>query len=74
MIEWASISTEETYVTQENGQIDDPRPETKAKFAEYFSQTGMRAFYAPSADRRSGQAWRARLRKQRSRFSNDSTF
>jgi RND family efflux transporter MFP subunit len=46
MIEWSSISTEETYVTQRNDQIDDPRADTRARFAEYFSQTGMRSFYA----------------------------
>jgi RND family efflux transporter MFP subunit len=46
MIEWASISTEETYVTQRDDQIDDTRAETRARFAEYFSQTGMRSFYA----------------------------
>jgi RND family efflux transporter MFP subunit len=46
MLEWASISNEETYVTQHRDQIDDPRPETRAKFAAYFSSTGMQAFYA----------------------------
>ena len=46
MIEWSSISTEETYVTQRNDQIDDPRAETRARFTEYFTQTGMRSFYA----------------------------
>jgi RND family efflux transporter MFP subunit len=46
MLEWASISTKETHVTQHGNQIDDPRPETQAKFASYFSVTGMRAFYA----------------------------
>jgi RND family efflux transporter MFP subunit len=46
MLEWASISTEETHVTQHGEQIDDPRPETRAKFSEYFSATGMRGFYA----------------------------
>jgi RND family efflux transporter MFP subunit len=46
MLEWASISTGETHVTQRGDQIDDPRHETQAKFAAYFSATGMRAFYA----------------------------
>jgi len=46
MLEWASISNEETHVTQHGDQIDDPRPETQAKFAAYFSSTGMQAFYA----------------------------
>lgn len=46
MLEWASISTQETHVTQHGEQIDDPRHETQAKFSEYFSTTGMRGFYA----------------------------
>ncbi len=46
MLGWASISNEETHVTQHGDQIDDPRHETQAKFADYFSTTGMRAFYA----------------------------
>ncbi len=46
MLEWASISNEETHVTQHDDKIDDPRPETQAKFADYFSASGMRAFYA----------------------------
>jgi len=46
MLEWASISTAETHVTQHGDQIDDPRPETQGRFTTYFSATGMRAFYA----------------------------
>jgi RND family efflux transporter MFP subunit len=46
MLEWASISNEETRVSQHGDQIDDPRHETKAKFADYFSASGMRGFYA----------------------------
>jgi len=46
MLEWASISTTETNVSQHGDEIDDPRPETQAKFAAYFSATGMRGFYA----------------------------
>ena len=46
MLEWASISTEETHVTQHGEQIDDARHETQARFSKYFSATGMRGFYA----------------------------
>ncbi|MGA8270847.1 MAG: GAF domain-containing protein, partial [Candidatus Sulfotelmatobacter sp.] len=46
MLEWASISNEETHVSQHGDVINDPRHETKAKFAEYFSATQMRGFYA----------------------------
>ena len=46
MLEWASISGKEINVTQHGDRIDDPRPETQAKFVRYFSATGMRGFYA----------------------------
>jgi len=46
MLEWASISNNETHISQHDDEIDDPRPETKAKFAAYFAASGMRAFYA----------------------------
>lgn len=46
MLEWASISSNEIYVTQREDVIDDPRPETQAKFAAYFAETGMHSFYA----------------------------
>jgi len=46
MLEWASISSNEIYVTQRDEKIDDPRPETQAKFAAYFRESGMRSFYA----------------------------
>jgi len=45
-LEWASISNLETHVTQHGDEVDDPRHETRAKFAAYFAATGMRAFYA----------------------------
>ena len=46
MLEWASISNKELHITQHGDEIDDPRPETKDKFAAYFAASGMRAFYA----------------------------
>ena len=45
-LEWASISNEGTHITQHGDLIDDPRHETQARFAAYFSATGMRAFHA----------------------------
>jgi GAF domain-containing protein len=46
MLEWASISNQEIHITQHGEKINDPRAETQAKFAAYFSESGMRAFYA----------------------------
>jgi GAF domain-containing protein len=46
MLEWASISNQEIHITQHGEKINDPRAETQAKFAAYFSASGMHAFYA----------------------------
>jgi len=46
MLEWASISNNEIHISQRDDEIDDPRPETQAKFAAYFAASGMHAFYA----------------------------
>ena len=51
LLEWASISADEIYVRQHGEEIDESRPESRAKFERYFSETGMRGFYAvPLAD------------------------
>lgn len=51
LLEWLSIYDEELFVRQHGEEVDDPRPETRAKFQRYFSQTGMRGFYSlPLAD------------------------
>lgn len=51
LLEWASISPDEIYVRQHGEEIDETRPESRAKFERYFSETGMRGFYAvPLAD------------------------
>jgi RND family efflux transporter MFP subunit len=46
MLEWASISNDEVHVTQHGDVIDVSREASRAKFAEYFSITEARAFYA----------------------------
>ena len=46
LLDWAAISGEEVFVKQQGDEIKTEREETRAKFAEYFSQTGMRAFFA----------------------------
>ena len=74
MLEWASISSNEIYVTQREDVIDDPRPETQAKFAEYFAETGMRSFYALPLIDDQGQLGLLSFRKQRSRFSQHCPF
>lgn len=46
-----SRATDAVFITQREENIDAPDEEMKAKFASYFAETGMRAFYAlPLAD------------------------
>ena len=46
LLEWATVSNDEVHVTRHEEEVDSPREETKAKFTEYFDQTGMNAFHA----------------------------
>ncbi len=51
LLDWASSSKQSIFVVQRGGQVEDERPETRAKFERYFADTGMRAFHAlPLAD------------------------
>ena len=51
LLEWASLSNDEVSFSQHGEQFEDPRPETQAKLGKYFSESGMRGFYAiPLAD------------------------
>ncbi len=54
ILQWAGSLDVEVQVSQRDGEISDPRPETRAKFLRYFEQTGSRGFYAlPLADEES---------------------
>jgi GAF domain-containing protein len=46
LLEWASLSRDAVSFSQRGEQFEDPRPETQAKLSKYFSETGMRGFYA----------------------------
>ena len=46
VLEWATVSNNEIHIKQHGDEIKAEREETKAKFAEHFQQTDMRAFYA----------------------------
>jgi RND family efflux transporter MFP subunit len=51
LLEWASSSKQSIFVVQHGDEVEDERPETRAKFEKYFADTGMRAFHAlPLAD------------------------
>jgi len=45
LLRWAALSNDGIYIRQHGEEIDDPREETKAKFARYFDESGMHAFY-----------------------------
>ena len=51
LLEWASLSQEPIFIVQHGDEVEDERPETRAKFEKYFAESGMRAFHAlPLAD------------------------
>jgi RND family efflux transporter MFP subunit len=45
LLRWGAILKEPLLVTQHGDEIDSDREETRAKFHEYFAETGMRACY-----------------------------
>ena len=47
ILEWTLISDKETYITCDaENVVQTDREETRAKFTQYFSETGFRSFYA----------------------------
>jgi RND family efflux transporter MFP subunit len=51
ILQWASLANQAFMVTQHGEEVDQERPETREKFLQYFTETGMRAFYVvPLAD------------------------
>lgn len=51
LLSWASQYNDSVFVAQHGDDVEADRPETKAKFQEYFAETGMRAFHSlPLAD------------------------
>jgi RND family efflux transporter MFP subunit len=46
LLEWALSSKESIFVAQHGDEVDEERPETRAKFVKYFADSGMRAFHA----------------------------
>jgi RND family efflux transporter MFP subunit len=46
ILRWAMLSDETVHIRQQGEEIEDTRPETRAKFHSYFETSGMRGFYA----------------------------
>ena len=74
MLQWGAILSEPLLITQRGDEIDSDREETRAKFREYFAQTGMRGLPSDSARGRRRPPRHPPIRKQRSRFSVRSAF
>ena len=51
ILRWVSGLEQQVHVGQRDGEVDDPRPETREKFRHYFEQGTSRGFFAmPLAD------------------------
>jgi GAF domain-containing protein len=51
LLQWAAISDSDIYVTQRGKEIECEREEVRAKFQEYFAESGSRGWYGmPLAD------------------------
>jgi len=46
ILQWAALAEEVVNVRQHGDAIDSDREETRAKFKQYFAESGMRGFYA----------------------------
>ena len=46
ILQWAALAEEVVNVRQQGDEIDSDREETRAKFKQYFAESGMRGFYA----------------------------
>jgi GAF domain-containing protein len=46
ILQWAALAEEIVNVRQHGDEIDSDREETRAKFKQYFTESGMRGFYA----------------------------
>ena len=51
LLEWAASTRDSVFVVQHGDEVESDRPETRAKFQQYFAESGMHAFHAvPLAD------------------------
>ncbi|HZP62898.1 MAG TPA: efflux RND transporter periplasmic adaptor subunit [Terriglobales bacterium] len=51
LLDWAASTRDSVFVVQRGEEVESERPETRAKFLNYFAESGMHAFHAvPLAD------------------------
>jgi len=55
ILQWAALAEEIVNVRQHGDEIDSDREETRAKFKQYFADSGMRGFYAMPLNDDSGR-------------------
>ena len=55
ILQWAALAEEIVNVRQHGEEIDSDREETRAKFQQYFADSGMRGFYAMPLNDDSGR-------------------
>ena len=72
MLEWASIQREELYVNLRDGEIDETREESRAKFAAYFAVAGTSSFYALQLEDDQGRVGILSLESTQADFLEDA--
>ncbi len=72
VIGWAGETGTEIYVSEENGQIDSDRAETREKFRAHFEASGMSSFYALPLTDEEGQLGVLALESKTPRFLSAS--
>jgi RND family efflux transporter MFP subunit len=72
VIGWAGETGTEIYVSEENGQIDSDRAETREKFRAHFEASGMSSFYALPLTDEEGQLGVLALEGKTPRFLSES--
>jgi len=72
VIGWAGETGTEIYVSEENGQIDSDRAETREKFRAHFEASGMSSFYALPLTDEEGQLGVLALASKTPRFLSAS--
>ncbi|HYE63980.1 MAG TPA: GAF domain-containing protein [Pyrinomonadaceae bacterium] len=72
IINWAGQMGAELYISEQDGEIDSNRIETREKFRAHFNASGMRSFYALPLTDEEGQLGVLALESQTPRFLNAS--
>lgn len=72
IINWAGNTGAELYLSEQNGEIDSDRTETREKFHAHFTASGMKSFYALPLKDEEGALGVLALESKTPRFLNAS--